>query len=290
MVEQCLAAERELGLAEKSLRECGRYLREFARHCLDQGVNSPVHITTSFLTDYIQTRGSAGGPALTKHLVWSIRKLFAYLTVRQILRVNPARDLRHPPISPQAHLPEYLSPTQLRTLLTRTARDRPLQDVAILSLIATTGMRSFEVAGLMRQDLRLPQHRIQARTKGGWTKKTPLCASTVTILHQYLATRTDELPALFLNQWGQPVTRNWVQRMVKDAAHNAGLPFVTSRILRHTFATFAADRHGTIVTRALLGHRMAMTTAVYTHLSPRKFRPLMNIHPYQITLQRSTNR
>ena len=290
LVEQCLATERELGLAEKSLRECGRYLREFAQHCVREGVRSITDITTSFLTDYIETRSRAGGPALTKHLVWSIRKLFGYLTVRQLLRANPARDLRHPPISPRAHLPEYLNATQLRELLTRTAQDRPLQDVAILLLIATTGMRPFEVAGLKRRNLLLRQHRIQARTKGGWTKKPPLCASTAAILNQYLHTRTDPLPALFLNKWGQPVTKSWIQRMVKEAGHDAGLPFLTSRILRHTFATFAADRHGTIVTRALLGHRLAMTTAVYTHLSPRKFRPLMNVHPYQNVLHQSTNR
>jgi site-specific recombinase XerD len=43
--------------------------------------------------------------------------------------------------------------------------------------------------------------------------------------------------------------------MVKDACRQAGIKrHITPRILRHTFATYAADRHGISITRALLGH------------------------------------
>jgi len=182
-------------------------------------------------------------------------------------------------------LPEYLSAGRLRHLLESVARDRSVQDFAILALIATTGLRSFEVAGLRREHLHLDQHRIAAKTKGGWLKKTPLPAPTAALLKAHLGTRVDHLPALFLNKWGRPATANWVQRMVKEAGADAGLPFLTARILRHTFGTFAADRHGTIVTRALLGHRFCRTTQIYTHLSPRRFRPLMNAHPYQTVIR-----
>ncbi len=284
-VHGCLHAERELGLAERSLRSCGGYLREFAEHCVQQGVCTGSGLTTRLVTDYIAQRGASGGPPLVKSLVWSIRKLCSYLCLRGVLSENPARDLRHPPISPRAALPEYLSAARLRHLLETVARDRSVQDFAILSLIATTGLRSFEVASLRRDNLHLDQHRIAAKTKGGWLKKTPLPAPTAALLKAYLATRTDHQPAVFLNKWDRPATANWVQRMVKEAGGDAGLPLLTARILRHTFGTFAADRHGTIVTRALLGHRFCRTTQIYTHLSPRRFRPLMNAHPYQTVIR-----
>jgi len=289
-VRACLETERELGLRARSLRTCGGYLRQFADYCLRQGVATASELSTALVTGFVAERGASGGPALVKSLVWSVRKLCAYLCLRGVLAENPARDLRHPPISPRAELPEYLNAAQLRHLLQSAARDRPIQDFAILSLIATTGLRSFEVAGLRRDELYLQQHRIAAETKGGWIKKTPLCASTAAVLAAHLAARDDDDPALFLNKWGQPATPNWVQRMVKEAARDAGLPFVTARVLRHTFGTFAADRHGTIVTRALLGHRFCRTTQVYTHLSPRRFRPLMNAHPYQTVIEGQAQR
>ena len=289
-VRRCLQAEKELGLAERSLRSCGGYLRQFAEHCRKQGVSKASELTTALVTGYIAQRGASGGPPLVKSLVWSVRKLCAYLCLRGILVENPARDLRHPSISPRAQLPEYLSAAQLRRLLRTAARDRPAQDFVILSLIATTGMRPFEVAGLRRDDLHLDQHRIEARTKGGWMKKTPLPASTAALLKAHLATRDDQQPALFLNKWHEPATTNWVQRMVKETAVAAQLPFVTACVLRHTFGTFAADRHGTVVTRSLLGHRFCRTTQVYTHLSPRRFRPLMNAHPYQTVIREGSAR
>ena len=55
------------------------------------------------------------------------------------------------------------------------------------------------------------------------------------------------------------------------------------------FYTYAADRHGITVTRALLGHSNhahSNTTEVYMHLIPSKFRVLMNAHPYQTTVRR----
>ena len=284
LVEQCLLRERELGLAPRSLRSCGQYLRQFVEYCAAEGIARGSDLTAALITGYIAARGASGGPPPVKSLVWSVRKLCSFLCLRGILSENPARDLRHPPISVRSELPRYLSAAQLRQVLTCAARDRPLQDWAILSLIATTGLRSFEVAGLERANLLLGQSRIVARTKGGRLKKTPLCGATARVLAAHLASRRDQLPAVFLNKWGKPASANWVQRMVRDAGRQAGLPFLTARVLRHTFGTFAADRHGTLVTRALLGHRFCSTTAVYTHLSPRRFRPLMNVHPYQTAI------
>jgi site-specific recombinase XerD len=58
-------------------------------------------------------------------------------------------------------------------------------------------------------------------------------------------------------------------------------------MLRHTFAVHASDRHGKTITKALMGHHKLTTTAVYTHLSAKRFRGLMNLHAYHKTVLRS---
>jgi site-specific recombinase XerD len=140
---------------------------------------------------------------------------------------------------------------------------------------------------LERSDLFLKQHRIVLRVKGGWKKHTPLSSWLAAILESYLGGREDSFAAVFFNSRQRPITVSWVQRLVKQAGREAALPMaLTCNHLRHTFATHAADRHGKIITRALMGHQHLATTSVYTHLSPRHFQGLMNRHPYQLQIEK----
>jgi integrase/recombinase XerD len=277
--------ELQRGLAERSIKELKRYLGEFVGYCATGGVNQAAKLNAEFILKYVQWRCREAGPTLWKAIVWSLRRFGAYLALMQILAENPARALRHPEIHPRATLPEFLNPEQLRSLLETAARNRSPQDFAILALMAGTGLRPQEIALLERSDLFLKQHRIVLRVKGGWKKHTPLSGWLAAILESHLESRDDSCPAVFINRRQRPITVSWVQRLVKQAGHEAGLPMpLTCNHLRHTFGTYAADRHGKVITRALMGHQHLATTSVYTHLSPRHFQGLMNRHPYQVQI------
>ena len=285
LVGSCLQMELQRGLAARSVGELKRYLGEFAGYCTKGNVNRATELNAEFFRKYVHWRCREAGPTLWKAIVWSLRRFGAYLALMQILAQNPARALRHPEINPRATLPEFLSPAELRILLETAARNRSPHDFAILALMAGTGMRPQEVASMQRADLLLKQHRIVLRVKGGWKKHTPLSASLAAILESYLGSRDDSFTAVFINSRQRPITVSWVQRLVKQAGREAGLPMALScNMLRHTFATHAADRHGKIITRALMGHQHLATTSVYTHLSPRHFQGLMNRHPYQVRI------
>ena len=172
------------------------------------------------------------------------------------METNPAKPLRHPKISPRSKLPQYFKEEQLRVLLVHAANHMGKRDFAIVALIASTGMRPSSVAALQKNHFSLSRHYIIETLKGGGYKKTALNESVCTILQAYLDSRTDNCLAMFLTDRNRPVS------------------------LRHTFAVYAADRHGKIVTKALMGHRKLCTTAVYTHLSARHFRVLMNRHAF----------
>ena len=160
--------------------------------------------------------------------------------------------------------------------------NRDFRDLVILSLMTTTGMRPNEVAGLKRDDINIEQQRVDHRTKGGWHKSTPLSLSMTSLLAEYFERREDGCNAAFVNTRSKPVTVGWIQGMVRAAGHEAGLDFrLTPNHLRHTFATHAADRHGKVVTKALLGHSGYSRTEVYLHLSARRFRAVARLHPYQ---------
>jgi integrase/recombinase XerD len=183
---------------------------------------------------------------------------------------------------PRSKLPRYLSQKELRLLLKYSALHLNQRDFLIIMLLASTGLRPNEIVLLKRSDVHLDQRRLDLHVKGGWCKKTPLCKSMTNLLADYLSTRDDIDSAVFVNNKSRPVTVSWIQRLVKCTGKEADLPVsLTCNHLRHTYATYAADRHGKIITKALMGHQRLTTTEIYTHLSPSYFRPLAQGHPFQ---------
>lgn len=282
LVNDCLNFESSRGLAEKTLKELRRYLAELVEYCQSKELYTSHELSPQLLKDYVEGCWERGNFPLVKAVVWAIRKFGAYLSLIQILPENPAQYLRHPRIPKRAHLPEYLSAQQLRHLLTTCAVKRSFQDFTILSLLASVGLRTNEIVTLNRDKVYLSKKRVDLRVKGGWLKKTPLSDQMTWILATHLAHRKDNVPAVFINKKNSPLSESYIQRMVKEVGFEAKLSFaLTCRHLRHTFATHSADKHGSVITKALLGHSKLDTTRVYVHLCPGHFRELMNLHPYQ---------
>jgi type 1 fimbriae regulatory protein FimB len=61
-------------------------------------------------------------------------------------------------------------------------------------------------------------------------------------IKRYLASRSDQLPWLFLSERGQPLTRSSVQYLVRVAAERVGLPNVHPHTLRHSCGYLLADK------------------------------------------------
>jgi site-specific recombinase XerD len=287
LVRLCLKGERDRNLSEKSLKELRRYLKEFSDHCRAESVRSARELTPDFFKVYAERRCEKAGPALKKAVVWALQRFGRYLCLLQVVEKDPAARLRYPKMHPRSEIPDYLSESQLRRLLKCSAIHATPFQFATLSLIAATGLRPNEVAHLKRSDISFGKQCMNVRVKGGWIKKTALSYPIITILRAYLSTRTDGSDTLFVTSRG-PVSANYLQRIVKEAGKRAGFPVsLTCGKLRHTFATHAADAFGKVITKALMGHQSLQTTGVYTHLSPRRFKAVMKLHPMANRKRRS---
>jgi integrase len=280
LIDGFVESERSRGLRERSLEDLRRQLGVFAAHVGDDSL-LPEEVTAGYLRDFCVRRAAPYGYATAKAVVWSVKGLFGWLKLNRYSEENPSAPLRYPRLLPRRHLPQYLKAEQLRTVLTLSQAADTQSDFALLSLLCSTGLRTGDVAGLTRENLDLDGRRLAGPVKGGWLKTTVLSESLAGVLRQYLQSRPDSGPALFLTAGGKPAGAAHIRKVAARAGMRAELPLVlTCQMLRHTFATHAAERHGRTITQALLGHRRGEVTAVYTHLSAARFRPLMNRHPY----------
>jgi site-specific recombinase XerD len=234
LIQLCLQTERDRGLSKNSISELKRYLNEFLTYCEYQNIYSVKDLTPPFLKNYIDLRCKSAGPNLKKTIVWSLRKFGKHLALLQVVENDPARNLRHPKFNPRSELPEYLSASQLKNLLEYAANNLELCKFAIISLMATTGLRPNEIINCKRNHVHLNRHCIHVRVKGGWIKETPISVSMALILNDYLATRKDDCQVLFVNTRGCPVSVSWIQCTVKSAGKNTGLSLsLTCNHLRH---------------------------------------------------------
>lgn len=289
LVQGCLAIEKSRGLAKNSIKSLKTYLDEFVNYCNANDVSCPGDLSPDFLKRYTEHRCHASGPTLKKSVVWTLRKFGKFLHIIQIVDVDPAKKLCHPKFHIRSELPDYLSVSELRRLLEYAAKNMGKQGFAIISLLAATGLRPKEVTSIRLKDTHLHKFYVKAWVKGGWNKKTALSIPVAKILNDYLNTRDDCVDVLFINKRKRPVSVSWLQSFVKKTGQAANLTKpLTCNCLRHTFATHAADRHGKIITKALMGHQHLSFTEIYTHLSPRRFKRVAGCHP-QKNLKRSTS-
>lgn len=142
-----------------------------------------------------------------------------------------------------------------------------LRNKFVISLLYSSGIRLSEMLSLDRDSIR--NKRFTVVGKG---KKARLCFiddRTEKIMQEYLASRTDNCPALIVSElYKSRMTPGNVQLLVRNTAERAGIKRrITPHILRHSFATNFISNNGDIRPLSILmGHANLDTTAIYTHI------------------------
>jgi site-specific recombinase XerD len=164
------------------------------------------------------------------------------------------------------------APSQFESDPRVAARNR-----AMLELLLATGMRISELCNLKRTQID-GSGRIFITGKGRKQRFVYLTERARHHLTQYLATRSDNAPALFIPYAGRNVNNprrristNYVQERIKHYREKLGINVPTSaHSLRHGFATYLAEEGANpAALQILLGHESLDTTTRYVHASDR---------------------
>lgn len=137
-------------------------------------------------------------------------------------------------------------------------------DKAIICFLASTGCRVAELVGLDRNAIDLDNLECVVRGKGNKERTVYLDTVTAMYVRAYLASRTDDNPALFVTRTNERFQTGGIRDLLKRLEGASGVEHVHPHKFRRTLATNLAKRGMPIQTiAAILGHEKIETTMEY---------------------------
>ena len=141
-----------------------------------------------------------------------------------------------------------------------------LRDLAIIDLLASTGMRVGELVNINIEDIDFENRECVVFGKGNKERPVYFDARTKIHLKNYLKNRTDDNPALFVSL-DKPFNRlqiSGVEIRLRNLGRRLGIHRVHPHKFRRTVATRAIDKGMPIEqVQSLLGHSQIDTTMHY---------------------------
>lgn len=259
LVELFLSAKRIEGCSEKSLK----YYESTITSMLSELGKSVKHIVTddirTYLTEYQARKQSS------KVTIDNIRRIlssfFSWLEDEDYILKSPVRRIHK--VKTGTNIKETYTDEALELMRDNCTE---LRDLAIIDMLASTGMRVGEMVLLNREDIDFNERECVVFGKGDKERIVYFDARTTIHLQNYLNSRDDGNPALFVSLQ-KPHNRlqiSGIEVRLRQYGKRLGLNKVHPHKFRRTLATMAIDKGMPIEQlQQLLGHRRIDTTLQY---------------------------
>jgi len=154
-----------------------------------------------------------------------------------------------------------------------------IRDRTLMTLFLATGLRVSEMQQLNRDSIRIEVHVEETGKevacgsgevlgKGNKRRTFFVDEETLYLYCEYLETRIDENPALFLSERKQRMSVRAIQYTLDAWCKRLGAPHINVHRLRHSFATKLANTHiNSFALKDLMGHNSLSTTQQYFKLT-----------------------
>ena len=254
-----LSAKRIEGCSEKSLN----YYSKTITAALDSIDKAVKHITTddlrSYLTRYQTEKKSS------KVTMDNIRRIlssfFSWLEDEDYIIKSPVRRIHK--VKTSKTIKETYTDENLELMRDNCVE---LRDLAMIDMLASTGMRVGEMVLLNRGDINFNERECIVLGKGDKERIIYFDARTKLHLQNYLDSRTDSNPALFvsLRSPHNRLTIGAIELRLREMGKKLGISKVHPHKFRRTLATMAIDKGMPIEQlQRLLGHQRIDTTLQY---------------------------
>jgi len=259
LVESFLYAKRIEGCSEKTIKYYSATI-EAMLVTVDKGVR---HIHTddlrAYLTNYQENHGSS------RVTIDNIRRIlssfFSWLEDEDYILKSPVRRIHK--VKTATNIKETYTDEELEKMRDNCTE---LRDLAIIDMLASTGMRIGEMVLLNKADIKFNERECIVFGKGNKERVVYFDARTKIHLQNYIDIRTDDNPALFvtLRAPHTRITIGGIESRLRQMGRILEIEKVHPHKFRRTLATMAIDKGMPIEQlQQLLGHKRIDTTLQY---------------------------
>ena len=258
-LESFLSAKRIEGCSEKSMK----YYKSTIETVFAEVEKNVREITTddlrTYLTEYQREKNSS------KVTIDNIRRIlssfFSWLEDEDYILKSPVRRIHKMKVA--STIKETYTDETLEKMRDNCEESR---DLAMIDMLASTGMRVGELVRLNRDDINFEERECIVFGKGSKERMVYFDARTKIHLQNYLQERADDNPALFVTL-RTPYNRlmvGGVESRLRKLGCQLNIPKVHPHKFRRTLATMAIDKGMPIEQlQQLLGHKRIDTTLQY---------------------------
>lgn len=259
LIEKFISAKRVEGCSEKSLKY---YRATIEALVSDVGKNVRSVLTEdlrTYLTEYQNKHQSS------RVTIDNIRRIlssfFSWLEDEDYIVKSPVRRIHK--VKTTKNVKDTFSDEDLEKM--RDGCDE-LRDLAMIDLLSSTGMRVGEMVLLNRADINFSERECVVLGKGAKERIVYFDAKAKLHLQQYLDSRTDDNPALFVSLRApyERIKIGGIEHRFREMGERLNIPKVHPHKFRRTLATIAIDKGMPIEQlQQLLGHQRIDTTLHY---------------------------
>ena len=259
LLESFLSAKRVEGCSEKSLV----YYRNTIQSMLDTMTMPVREIETDNLREYLTSYQKEKNSS--KVTIDNIRRIlssfFSWLEDEDYIIKSPVRRIHR--VKSATTIKETYSDENMEIMRDSCTE---LRDLALIDILASTGMRIGELVLLNRKDINFEERECVVFGKGSKERMVYFDARTKIHLQEYLNHRTDDNPALFVSLKA-PYERmkiGGIEARLRGIGRRLGIDKVHPHKFRRTLATMDIDKGMPIEQlQQLLGHKRIDTTLQY---------------------------
>lgn len=259
MLQFFIAAKDIEGCSPKTLKYYKSTLDKLI-HTLDKHV---TQMTTEDLRNYLSDYQKINNCSKTNidNIRRNISSFFSWLEEEDYIIKSPMRRIHK--IKTEKPVKDTYSDEVMESL-----RDNcnELRDLAIIDLLASTGMRVGELVKLNINDIDFDNRECIVFGKGSKERPVYFDAKTKIHLKNYIDSRKDNNPALFvsLNKPNERLQISGVEIRLRELGRSLGINHVHPHKFRRTLATKAIDKGMPVEqVQKLLGHSKIDTTMHY---------------------------
>lgn len=259
LIDSFVYAKRIEGCSEKTLKYYRTTIEAMVAD-IDKGVR---HVQTddlrAYLTKYQEEHGSS------RVTIDNIRRIlssfFSWLEDEDHILKSPVRRIHK--VKTSTNIKETYTDEELEKMRDNCTE---LRDLAIIDMLSSTGMRIGEMVLLNKADINFNERECVVFGKGDKERVVYFDARTKIHLQNYIDSRTDGDPALFVTLRA-PYTRitiGGIESRLREMGKTLEIEKVHPHKFRRTLATLAIDKGMPIEQlQQLLGHKRIDTTLQY---------------------------